>query len=118
MRAIKLSLAIAVNLISMNAWCAVTTVVFPFQNIQLSPNNTLITTYTFNSHPLIFCWINESQGLVNVEWPFQGVAQTSTLPITLKTSSIFTGFFADNSGYISVYNNTSSVQTINCQYAF
>lgn len=101
------------------SFAAVFPVHFPFQNINLNPNDTLVSDYSFGPYSLIFCFENTTAQNVGIfTWPFHGVQQSSTLPVYLKTSAIFEGNFADPNGRITLTNNQSFTMIVSCLPAF
>lgn len=90
----------------------------PFENIILNPNAVIQASYSFAGHPMIFCFDNTLQTLGNIQWPFQGIIQSSSLPIYLKIDPLYEGELADVTGTIKITNTTSTTIIMNCQYGF
>lgn len=86
----------------------------PFQNFLLGVNGTIEATFDFGPHPFIFCFENNLQTVGIVTWPFKGVINRSTLPITLVTNGNFDGQFSDPTGTITVTNNTAITLVVSC----
>ena len=90
----------------------------PFQNVLLTPNQTLQANFAFGATPIIFCYENSLQTLGIIIWPYQGNPNASQLPITLVTSGQYQGSLSDPSGVITITNNQNFTLVVNCVYGF
>lgn len=90
----------------------------PFENIELAPNNSLVSSYSFGEHAIIFCFDNTLLNVGIITWTLNGSTPTSHLPIFLKTNPIFEGEFADASGLIQITNNQPQPLFISCDFGY
>src|SRR5438034_361886 len=81
----------------------------PFLNIILPPGGNIQASY---------CFENNLQSVGLVQWPYKGTINSAALSLSLVTSGVYQGQFADPSGTISVTNNTTASLVVNCQFAF
>lgn len=91
----------------------------PFQkDISIKPNGRIFVNYSFDHHPIIFCYTNSTTTAGRISWTYNHVLRGGNLPIFLKTNSLYEGEFADPTGCIGIGNNTSTTITVNCIYGF
>jgi hypothetical protein len=90
----------------------------PFANILLNPNDMIQASYTFDGHPIIFCYEDNQETTGSIQWPLEGLVQSSTLPITLITDGQYSGEFADPTGTITITNTASLPVVVSCPYGF
>lgn len=90
----------------------------PFPSYQMAVNQTIQASYTIGMHKEIFCFALNTQTVGNISWPYKGTTPQSTLPVLLKSNSQYEGQFADDSGTITIHNNTGQQLAVGCQFGF
>lgn len=118
-------IAFIIILTSMTAFaqnqCQVTK--FPFVvPFKLNPNECVRADYNFTdstgTHPLIFCYQSNPSKSATLTWQYKNKPQSASMPITLKTHTIYSGKLADSKGTLAVYNTSKVSMYVVCQYAF
>ena len=90
----------------------------PFNNVILNPNAILSAGYSFGNNAIIFCYTPDLATTGIITWPYKGITQSGSLPMSLTNNSNATGQFADSQGSITIKNTLNSTIIVSCNFAF